>query len=204
VALTADATPEASERCIEAGMDAVLQKPIETAELFRVLDQAATGSEQPVALPPEDETVTDIAAHPKFRSEVRAPVDSGTMGELETLGGRAFVVELAEKFVEEGDRIMGELRDSVGQDDVVYFRDRLHALRSGAANIGARGLYEACLALRAMSAADFRADGSTRVEEIHAEFRRVERYLLDYCSSKADPASRPSASIARLPVKAPA
>ncbi len=182
VALTADATPDAAEQCLAAGMDAVLSKPIETAELFAALDRLATGSAAPQAGadPVAAETVTAIAAHPKFRDETRGAIDATTIADLEALGGHDFIVELAEKFVEEGNRIMAEIREAAANDDAQLFRDSLHALRSGAANIGARTLYETCLAMRSLSAEEFRADGEGRACEVEAEFRRAERDLSVY------------------------
>jgi two-component system sensor histidine kinase RpfC len=200
VALTADATAEARERCLEAGMDACLSKPIEPGELFRTIDQltALRGEPAPLPAPIGDDTVTDIAAHPKFRAEGRSAIDGATIQELEVLGGRDFVAELAGQFVEEGARIMAELHEAVAKEDVLYFRDRLHALRSGAANIGARGLYDLCIALRAVSAAEFAERAAERVVEIEAEFSRAEKGLRDYAKRDEAPPPRPSAPVTRL------
>jgi two-component system sensor histidine kinase RpfC len=203
VALTADATPDAAEQCIAAGMDAVLSKPIETAEMFALLDQLSAGSatSDPAPVEPPSEIVTDIAAHPKFRDETRSAIDASTITDLEALGGHDFIIELAEKFVEEGNRIMAEMRDAATRDDVQSFRDSLHALRSGAANIGARSLYESCLALRAVSADDFRAEGQRRTSEIETEFRRAEKELSVYREDAGREAPAPQAKIAQFPRK---
>ena len=182
VALTADATSEAEERCIEAGMDACLSKPIEPAELFKTIDRLTVGAGEPAPIvAPVMDTVTDIAAHPKFtRGEGRSAIDATTIQELEALGGKDFVAELAEQFVEEGVRIVHELNEAVAQQDVIAFRDRLHALRSGAANIGARGVYDLCIAIRAITAADFAQTAARRAAEIEAEFNRAAKGLGEY------------------------
>jgi two-component system sensor histidine kinase RpfC len=194
IALTADATEEASARCMEAGMDAVLQKPIDRLELFRILGEIAADAEptaHAAAEPPASDTVTELAAHPRFRSEVRAPIDTEKLTELEALGGRAFVAELASKFIEEGARIVAEIREAVAREDVLLFRDRLHALRSGAANIGALGLYESCLALREIDSAAFSAAGDEHARSIADEFRRVEVRLRGYEGGRAPTAGPP-------------
>jgi CheY-like chemotaxis protein len=43
IALTADATPENHQRCIDAGMDAVVTKPISHANLRDVVMRAVRG-----------------------------------------------------------------------------------------------------------------------------------------------------------------
>ena len=204
VALTADATTEARERCLEAGMDECLPKPVEPAELFRVIERLTAGSVaagDEVVRPPS--VVTDIADHPRFRGEVRPAIDSVTVAELEALGGRSFVQELAEQFIEEGERIMAELGEAAAKDDVAFFRDRLHALRSGSANIGARGLYDLCIAMRTTSAAEFAASGVARVNDLDMEFDRVAESLRDYAGERKGVAEKAIASVARFPRKTP-
>jgi two-component system sensor histidine kinase RpfC len=204
VALTADVTPDAFNQCMDAGMDAVLPKPIEPAELFEMVERLTAGSPGlPVASPAETDKITDIAAHPKFRTEVRSPIDITTIGELEKLGGHDFVAELAGQFVEEGGRIVAELRGAVENRDVFFFRDRLHALRSGAANIGARGLYDMCLELRVLSEPDFLTWGADRVSEMETEFLRVEKSLLEYRARKAGVGDVAPSPVAMFPRKAP-
>jgi two-component system sensor histidine kinase RpfC len=183
VALTADATPEARAKCEEAGMDDCATKPIEAAELFRIIDrlvpdQAGDRAAEPIDRAGLPDIVADISAHPRFKSETRA-VDATTIEQLRELGGDTFVKDLAEVFVKEGERILEEIRAAVAADDHEQFRDRIHALRSGAANIGALPLYQLCLSLRGIRAASFAEDGAEKARQIESEFDRVRRELPD-------------------------
>ena len=182
-------------------MDAVLSKPIERAELFAALKTFGGEPDEAPAEAPRSDAVTDIAAHPKFRGDARSVIEASTIADLEALGGRAFIDELVENFVEEGNRIMAEIGEAVADNDATRFRDRLHALRSGAANIGARALYEVCLTHREMSAEELTASGSERGMEVEAEFRRAEAALAAIRRGGSMTPPGPTAEIAEFPRK---
>ena len=199
VALTADATAEARARCEAAGMDACATKPIDAGELFRIIDRlvpesAGESAPRQIEMPAGDDIVADIAAHPRFRAEARA-IDATTIEQLQGLGGEAFVADLAGVFVTEGERIIEELKASVAGGDYELFRDRLHALRSGAANIGALPLYQLCLSLRAIGAVAFAQEGAEKALQIESEFARVCRELREtYCAPGALPSANEQAA----------
>jgi hypothetical protein len=80
----------------------------------------------------------------------------------------------------------------------------MHALRSGAANIGALPLYQLCLSLRGIGAADFAQEGAEKARQIEAEFARVSRELReDYCGS-GDAAKGAAAPAVIRPLRAAA
>jgi len=188
VALTADATPAARERCLEAGMDACLTKPIEPDRLLAMIDEITAGApglataeaEQTASEPQavDDELVANIAAHPNFRPARRAVVDKRTLSDLEDLGGREFVGDLVGEFIGEAAGVLKALQQAVQQGEPSAFREQAHALRSGAANIGARGIYEICLSCRNIDARELAAHGAERVSRLEAEFERVRKTLL--------------------------
>ena len=169
LALTADATSEARAKCLDAGMDGCVTKPIEPAKLLQLVDE--TVARKPGdTLRMLDETVADLAAHPRFRGDNKPVLDKATLDELKQLGGESFVAEVIGAFISESTRILQEIDETVAENDVQAFHERTHALRSGAANIGARRFYEACLAVRAIEADDFTATGKKRAEQLRTEF----------------------------------
>ncbi|HVI28025.1 hybrid sensor histidine kinase/response regulator [Hansschlegelia sp.] len=188
VALTADATPAARERCLDAGMDACLTKPIEPDRLLAMIDEITAGApglataeaEQAAAESQtvDDELVANIAEHPNFRPARRAVVDKRTLSDLEDLGGREFVGDLVGEFIGEAAGVLKALQQAVQMGEPSAFREQAHALRSGAANIGARGIYEICLSCRNIDARELAAHGAERVSRLEAEFERVRKTLL--------------------------
>jgi two-component system sensor histidine kinase RpfC len=180
VALTADTTPEAARRCMEAGMDACVTKPIEPAKLLEMIHSMTPERAEPEK-PAQATSVADISAHPRFRPAGALPtIDEKVVDELETLGGQAFLAELITEFLREAEGLVRDLTDAAECCDVKLFRDKAHALRSGAANIGARGIYDLCLQWRQITAAELQENGRRHADRLAAELERASRALLQH------------------------
>jgi two-component system, sensor histidine kinase RpfC len=164
VALTADATTDAWVRCQEAGMDGYVTKPIEPARLLDVIDSVLSRPEVIQAQNVEDTTVSmadRIAA-----SKVENFIDLGALADLESLGGHAFVSGLVSQFSNDAAELLSSLRAAVAEEDVQRFRDAAHALRGSAANLGAARVFEACLALRAITPSQLALEGDAQVSRL--------------------------------------
>jgi two-component system sensor histidine kinase RpfC len=193
VALTADITPEVAQRCAEAGMDACVTKPIEPSRLLEIIDSMVADKTTNAAAGDEmSQPVTDIASHPRFRPASALPaIDLRVLGELETLGGKAFLADLIREFINDAGVLVGKVADAAAAVDVRMFRDQAHALRSGAANIGAKGLYDLCLQWRQISEAELQLDGRRHADRLAAELERVRHALLQH-QENADQAENQS------------
>lgn len=170
IALTADATEATAQRCLEAGLDACLTKPIDPDLLLSEL--------------------RTVVAEVRDRNAVHAPkaspvggtgrsfdsfpvVDEAKLTELEHLGGSDFVGELVDQFVTEAAHILKSLSDAVADEDPTAFRERAHALRSGAANVGAARIHRLCLDWRGIDARELAIEGERHVRQLEAEFHKV-------------------------------
>jgi len=206
IGLTADATPEATARCLEAGMDACVIKPVEPARLLEVIESVVGGKAPanatetgpgasdaflpgagPLRLRDEGadldvpQPVTEIASHPRFRPAGQLPaVDEDTLADLQALGGPAFLAGLIDDFLAEAEGLVQELVGAAATGDSVRFRQQSHALGSGASNIGARGLGELCRVGQQMRAAEIAARGPSHLQRLEAELERVRRALAPY------------------------
>jgi two-component system sensor histidine kinase RpfC len=172
VALTADATEEVKRRCREAGMDACATKPIEPHRLLEII---GTLVEDPAKGPRVVSSKAEAAGHALVaaRNAREAAVDLDTIDALESLGGKEFVDELAAQFLDDAADILRQLSDITTAGDTLAFREQLHALRSAAANIGARGIYEMCLAWRQIAPEDLASQGESYLKALREEFERV-------------------------------
>jgi two-component system sensor histidine kinase RpfC len=180
IALTADITPEVAQRCHEAGMDACLTKPIEPVRLLEVIDRMVPSATEG-ATPTPVQAVTDITSHPRFRPANALPaIDLRVLNELEALGGKPFLAELIKEFISDAGVLVQSIAAAAEVVDVRMFRDQAHALRSGAANIGAKGLYDLCLQWRQINEGELQLDGRRHAERLSAELGRVRDALQQY------------------------
>jgi hypothetical protein len=69
------------------------------------------------------------------------------------------------------------LRHAAEKADLREFRDLMHSLRSGAANVGGVKLCQTLTGLRDVSVKDLRANGASYVEKIDGELSRLDMTL---------------------------
>jgi two-component system sensor histidine kinase RpfC len=181
IALTADITPEVAARCLEAGMDSCLTKPIEPDKLLDAIDQIVPEPQRPQEKAAKPPLVTDISSHPRFRPATSLPsIDEGVLKELEALGGKEFLYDVSREFVHDAAILVESLAAAVDKEDVALFRDRAHALRSGAANIGAKALYDLCLQWRQITGPEIHENGARCMERLRGELEKVRNALEHY------------------------
>jgi two-component system sensor histidine kinase RpfC len=181
LALTADATPAAAASCREAGMDGCITKPVEPARLLAIITDLVVGQgDSPAAAAPTSERVSDIASHPRFRSASVPVLDETALADLEALGGEEFVGELIDEFVIDAQQLVGELIQAAREGDVQRFRNQAHALRSAAANVGAKSLFELCLSSRNIQRHELHEQSDALVARLGGELSRVRGALLAY------------------------
>ncbi len=161
VALTADATMDAWARCLEAGMDGYVTKPIEPARLLDVIDSILT---RPEVIQVQKEKNTTVFMKDRVTAtENENLVDSAVLADLESLGGPTFVSDLVSQFSHDAAELLSSLRAAVADEDVQRFRDAAHALRGSAANLGVPNVFEACLALRTITSKKLALEGDAIV-----------------------------------------
>jgi len=177
VALTADATSETERLCREAGMDAVLTKPVEPAQLLAEIEEIYARAARPeriaVGAP---RVVTPITVHPRFVPE-SATIDETTINALKNLGGNDFVMEIVDTFRKDAWRLIDQLKHAVARGDLREFRDLAHSLRSGAVNVGGVKLCQTLISMRDLSTKDLGANGAVQVEKIESELVRLDTAL---------------------------
>ncbi|MGO8918367.1 MAG: ATP-binding protein [Stellaceae bacterium] len=178
IALTADATSETERQCREAGMDAVLTKPVEPTHLLAAIDETYARVASPGHAVLVSPVVTPISAHPRYFADAGAVVDEATIEALRMLGGGSdFLGDVIETFCSDGRRLLEHLRQAVADGDLRAFKELSHSLRSGAANVGAARLCQTLTTLRDITGKELRQNGSGYIEKLQTEFAKLETTL---------------------------
>lgn len=134
IAMTANAMQGDREKCIDAGMDDYISKPILVEEVQRVLEQWG-----PTAF-------TEKAA-------IRAPTPIVPIIDLSIIAGLremsekdepSFLSELIDLFVELSPQLVNEIKQSAQQADAVNMTQAAHKLKGSSFNLGARHLADIC------------------------------------------------------------
>jgi two-component system, sensor histidine kinase and response regulator len=164
VALTANVMAGQLERCLEAGMDDFLAKPLDVRRLRDVLDRFGLASG---------------AAHLPLPPDPEAPVD---FARIESIAGddKGFIDELFRAFIEGTTDTLNALRDSLAKRDFAAAAREAHKLKGASGNIGANRLQELA---RQLEASAVRSDAKAFVQELEAtvsEAQRVQEFMEPY------------------------
>ena len=140
IAMTANATHEQRDRCLEAGMDDFLSKPVRLQTLEAMLaswSAGLNGVRSGVAMKTPQEAAPPASAHEAPHSE--SDLDAQTLSELQELSkatGDNVLRKLVEAFLSELPERRAALKSALEGGDLVALSRAAHAMKSAAA-IGA-------------------------------------------------------------------
>ncbi len=166
IAMTAYAMTEDKDRCLKAGMDGYIAKPINAHDLFETIESVQCGP-----------TVTD-----------KSPTTPASVHQLdkthimERVGGDADLLkEVVLLFVDELPRTMAQMRDAVRKSDCRRLERSAHALKGSVGNFSAASALQAASVLEAMGRGRDIASAPHALDVLEHELDTLREGLLGMC-----------------------
>jgi len=170
IAMTAHAMQSDRNRCLEAGMNDYVTKPVNPQTLAEVLDKwlpnRSTVTTEPVALAPEGKVLV-------FAREQHVPVfdRAGMMGRL--MDDEELARVLTECFLEDIPQQIETLRGCLEAGDAPGAERQAHTIKGAAANVGGEFLREVASEMEKAGKAGDLDVVKTRMADLYVQFERL-------------------------------
>jgi len=171
IAMTANAMMEDRKRCLDAGMDDYLSKPVTVQALHAMLEKHLAGLSSP----------NDASEQPE--NSDTAPADIRLLQEI-TEGNLHFERELIDAFISSSEQHLTTLAKALQERNVELFEREAHNMKGASANIGARRMREFACRLEQMGSRGELDPASEELARLDSAFKQVRRFLQDYLESR--------------------
>jgi len=167
IAITALVMKNDRERCLAAGMDGYLPKPIRPQELDEVLDACvAKRSSSPKVVPR-----AHVSDHPVNADELLDRLD----------GDRVFLAELTDLFRADYPRQIAAIRAAIQQNDALGVKQASHSLKGALSNLAASPAREIAANLERLGASGDLAPAQIVLGDLEKEITRTVESLDALC-----------------------
>jgi two-component system, sensor histidine kinase and response regulator len=172
IAMTANAMQGDREKCLEAGMDDYIAKPVTGEQIQTVLSKWVKDNMNKATH--ERDAADELVAK---SIEPRA-LNARVWSELQELMGEA-LPDLVEAFLEDSPARIKELRAGAREHDREKVVRTTHSLKSSCANLGATTLSSLCKNVEHAARVELPDDIDAQVDTIETEYARVRKELMD-------------------------
>lgn len=168
IALTASAMWGERERCLAAGMDGYLTKPIRVHDLVQILKKChpIELAQLPSPNPLDFAALQEILSMANFNSRMNS-------GE--------FLIEIINCYIEESDATLQNLQIAESQGNIKTLRRLAHTFSSTSATVGAINLASLCGELELMAATESLTAATESITKIQIEYEQVKTALQREC-----------------------
>jgi len=180
IAITANAIHGDREKCLDAGMDDFVCKPVKSADLKAVLKLWIPKQETSLVA-----RISSLGNHeiqdasykqPTTSDEIQdPPLDAATLDELKELSGDdpSFLIEVIQQFLQDGPAHVAAIRQAVVDGDADALMKAAHGFKGSCQNMGALMLRELNFTLEQKGRAGEAKNLGDFLTELESEYSRV-------------------------------
>jgi signal transduction histidine kinase/DNA-binding response OmpR family regulator len=193
IAVTAGGTGGDRDKCLAAGMDDYLKKPINIELLKNALEQLNNcgkvkdkiklnnnGKEELFLVP----KIVSDRSKTSWKSDEVVSVDwqllESLRSELSPDGDRNLLGEILDLFLEDTPSLLATIREAIKTEDAAMLRYAAHSLKGSASNLGIRKMYYLCFTLQELGIQGFFLKAAEAFAELEAEFSCVKSMFEAY------------------------
>jgi two-component system sensor histidine kinase/response regulator len=160
VAMTAHAMRGDREKCIEAGMDDYVSKPIKPEALFCVIDKVVRKSQS---------KKTQKRIQPSQNSKTYSPKTFDLSVAMKAvLGDEILFREIAEMFIKNCDDSIAKIKKGIAGNDACILKREAHSLKGAIGNFSAKEAYEVAYHLEKLGEQSEMATAKEKVSNLES------------------------------------
>ena len=175
IALTANALDGDRQKCLEAGMNGHVGKPIQAKELIRAIETLTASA----TIPQQRETQSSVPDHrtdPPARDDGRRPLIVDELAHR-CMGSRTVACAILDEFESQLPRDLNALEQHVTSGDVDGIARIAHALRGAASTVAARDVFAVATELEKLARAEQIESVEAELITLQLEVERCLEYL---------------------------
>ncbi|MBC8354441.1 MAG: response regulator [Planctomycetes bacterium] len=193
IAMTAAAMKGDREKCLEAGMDNYISKPVNARELYQLLDEYASKKEATGSRAISDEQ--DIVPDPAVRVDPRrvtaftSPPQDGVIdlavAAEQIAGGDDQIREVAQILIDECPRLMGAIEEALLSSDTSRLERAAHTLKGAADVFGAKRVVDAARCVEKLAHDRKLSEAETAIDDLKQQVAELATALRTYVGTES-------------------
>jgi CheY-like chemotaxis protein len=169
IAMTAHALKGDRERCLEAGMDEYVSKPLQAQTLIRMVESMAAAPAFPEA-----------TAEPAAEAAADEPAFDRETALEQTQGDPELLQEIAALFLDELPHLTDAIQDALVKQDSNALERAAHKLKGSVGSFGARRAYDAAYRLEVIGREGRLAEADAAWSDLEGDVERLRAALVAF------------------------